>query len=252
MFRVWSPSNNAGFILQTLSQSSVFARIVFVCSLYGFLFFGFFLVQSLLPALLARLRIGLTLFFAAITGNCFDRAFDGAVNDFICLDIGSRTFFFNFADTFMWVGMALTLISLYQSDREIWHPNSKRKKYLIDAAYQYRLAFQAATIAFSSTFILILFSFTYIINSPGTQSINGFAYLMSAGALGALFSVIIFFVGVLYSHKSAGPIFAFERYVDALLKGEKANFSLRKADQHQEYLERLAVKLKKRFEQEAK
>ncbi len=244
----FEPHDNAGFILQTLSQSSAFARVVFVCSLYGFLFFGYFLIQTLLPEKLPKLRVGMTLFFAAISGNCYDRAFFGTVNDFICYYISDRTVYFNVADIFMWIGFGLTLISLYQNDKEIWHPNSKRKKFLVDSAYQYRWAMQASIIAFSSAFILVLFSYTFILNSPGGHAWNGVAYLMSAGALVGLFSAIVFFVGVVYSHRSVGPLVAFERYVDSLLKGEKTQFTLRKGDEHQDYLERVAKKLKDRLE----
>ena len=176
---------NQGFILQTLSQSSVMARVVFVSSLYGFLFFGFFLVQSILSGSLSSLRMGLTLFFSSISGNGYDRAFSGAVTDFICYRFKERTFYFNLADIFMWIGVSLILYSIFRYDQEIWHPNSKRKRYLIDQAYQYKWAFQISLIALSGTLIFILFSYSFMTyGSMHLQNTDGLAYLLSAGALG--------------------------------------------------------------------
>ena len=239
--------SNPGFILQSLSGVSSLARVVFVSSLYGFLFFGFFLLQSILPPALPKLRIGITLFFAAITGNCYDRAIQGAVTDFICFNFGNRVVYFNVADVFMWIGLGFILVTMYQADHLIWHPNSKRKKYLVDQKFQYKWAFQTALIALSSTLILILFSYSYLMHGPmAAANANGWVYLMSAGILGVLFSIFIFYAGVLFSHRSAGPMYAFERYVEALLNGEDENFTLRKTDDHQ-HLMVMAEKLKLNF-----
>ena len=239
---------NAGFILQSFSDHSAFARIVFVSSLYGFLFFGFFLIQYMLPAPLKLLRVGLTLFFASITGNCFDRAMDGAVTDFIGFTTATQTVYFNFADVFMWIGLGCVLYSIFKSDAQIWHPNSKRKKFIINLRYQFRSAFQTSLVAFSATLIVILFSFTYLMNvANGIASTDAHAFLLSAGSLGLLFSLVTFFASVVFSHRSAGPLYAFERYVDALLRGENVKFSLRKNDDHQDLLQ-LAEKLKIQFE----
>ena len=236
--------SNPGFILQSMSDTSSLARVVFVSSLYGFLFFGFFLLHAILPAALPKLRVGITLFFSAITGNCYDRAFNGAVSDFICFRFSERVVYFNLADVVMWVGLGLILTSLYQSDRVIWHPNSKRKKYLVDQVFQYKWAVQTSLIALSSTLILILFSYSYLMHGPmAGQSGNGMVYLLSAGSLGVLFSAVIFYAGVLFSHRSAGPLYAFERYVEGLLNGESQEFTLRKTDDHQNLI-LVAEKLK--------
>lgn len=241
---------NSGFILSALTETSPFSRIVFVASLYGFLLFAFVLVQSILPNPLHTLRSGLVLFFSSITSNAIDRIFKGSVTDFICISISTRTVFFNFADVFMWIGTALVLLSLFKSEHFIWHPDSKRKKYLVNSVYQYKWALQTAFVTFSCTIILILFSYAFVFYS--THPLAGpdkIIYLISAATLGLIFSGITFFAGVLLSHRSAGPLYAFERYVDALLRGEAPVFSLRKNDEHQNLVS-LAEKLKTRMKHE--
>ena len=244
LFRQWGPIHfeshlNSGFILESLSQISSLARIVFVSSLYGFLFFGFFLLQSALPHTLKPLKVGITLFFSAITGNSLDRVMNGAVLDFICIPMGSRQFYFNFADVTMWIGTALIFYNFARSESLIWHPNSKRKSYLVNYRYQFKWAFQTALIAMSSTLILILFSYTFMthISSVARAPNSGSAYLICAGLLGAAFSILTFLSGVMFSHRSAGPIYAFEKHVEALLRGEQSTFRLRENDEHQNLVE---------------
>ncbi len=238
---------NSGFVLQTLSHASVMSRVVFISSLYVFIFFGFFFLQSLLAEPLPALRIGLTLFFASITGNAFDRAFKGAVSDFVCLKIGNRLFYFNFADVIMWIGFAMILHSLYFAEHAIWHPNSKRKKYLVNTRYQFKWAFQSSLVTLSGTLILILFAYSFMVYGPvKLQAVDGYAFLFSASALGFLFSTIVFYAGVIISHRSAGPLYAFERFVEKLLQGEDASLTLRKTDEHQHLLV-LASRLKEKL-----
>ena len=241
---------NSGFILQSLTNVSSLARVVFISSLYGFLFFGFFLLQSFLSEKLISLRVGLTLFFSAVTGNGFDRAFHGAVTDFICFNFGSNIIYFNVADIIMWVGLALIVVSAYRDQDQIWHPRTKRKQYLIDQSLQYKRAFQTSLIAFSSSLILILFSYSFALNTSSfaAQDSNKTIYLFSAALLGILFSAITFYSGVFFSHRSAGPLYAFERYVEALLNGENQTFELRKTDDHQ-HLMIIAEKLKNNLKQ---
>lgn len=55
---------------------------------------------------------------------------------------------------------------------------------------------------------------------------------------------IVFCFGLIVSHRSAGPIYALERYVDNLLDENAEGFKLREQDYHQENLQRIAKKIK--------
>ena len=236
---------NAGFILQSFEDASAWARIVFVASLYGFLFFAYFFLEWFLPASVTRLRAAITLFAAAITGNFYDRAFDGSVLDFIVFTPFSTSFYFNCADVFMWIGLAGILFEVFREGEQIWHPRDKRKQWLVDGQYQLRSALQVGLVSVSLTLIINLFTYAYLTSSGYSEL--AVPCLFTAMSLGLLFSATSFFFSVFISHRSAGALFAFEKYVDAILRGETPKFSLRKKDEHQN-LVRLAEKLKLRLE----
>ena len=227
---------NPGFILQTFADVSPLARVVFVCSLYGFLFFAYFFLEWFLPKESRLLKSSVTLFFGAITGNAYDRAVTGAVSDFIVFHFGSQMVYFNLADCVMWVGVAGIFYFLIRDGREFRSKRSKRNRFLIDESYQLRSAFLSALIAMSMMLILSLFGFTYI-RSLGVSGSQALAFFLSASALGLVFTAIAFISGVVISHRSAGPLYAFERFVEALLRGENPKFKLRKNDEHRHLIE---------------
>jgi signal peptidase II len=136
----------------------------------------------------------------------------------------------------MWVGVVGTLFFLFRDQHAIWKYRSKRQKYLIDGAYQVRAAFLMSLIAFSMMLILSLFAFTSM-RSVGIPMSLALPLFLSASALGLLFTAIAFLAGVLISHRSAGALYAFERHVEALLRGENSKFKLRKNDEHRRLIE---------------
>jgi len=240
---------NPGFILQTFSDASPMARIVFVCSLYGFLFFAYFFLEWFLPKEEAGMKASVTVFFGAITGNAWDRAFSGAVSDFIEFRLGDQLVYFNFADVFMWAGVAGIFIFLVRVSRNARRVRSKRNTFMVDGSYQLRSAFLTALIAFSMMLILSLFGFTYI-RSLGVSDSRALAFLLAGSALGLVFTAIAFLAGVVISHRSAGPLYAFERFVEALLRGERPKFRLRKHDEHRHLIE-VAKKLSEQIHKKA-
>jgi signal peptidase II len=62
--------------------------------------------------------IGVSLLYAGVLGNVFDRFLYGKVVDFISLRFGSYSFpIFNFADVFICIGVILVLIDYYGGKR---------------------------------------------------------------------------------------------------------------------------------------
>jgi signal peptidase II len=238
--------SNPGLILQTLTDASFLSRIVFVSSIYGFIFFAFFLIQYFLNGPFIVLRVSITIFFASITSNAFDRAFNGAVSDFICFNMLSKVFYFNFADAFMWVALIVILIETYRFSSLIWYPKTQRKKHLINYSYQLKRAFQIALTSFSSALALTLFSYTYFMHSENLKQEAQPVFFICSISIGIVFSLVTFFAGVLFSHRSAGPIYAFESYVNLLLDGKNTEFFLRRNDEHQGLVS-LAKRLKEHF-----
>jgi signal peptidase II len=237
---------NPGFILQTFAEVNPLARVVFVCSLYGFLFFAYFFLEWFLPKESRFLKSAITLFFGAITGNAYDRAVTGAVSDFIVFRLESQIVYFNIADCFMWVGVAGIFYFLIQDAQQFKSKKSKRNRFLIDESYQLKAAFLSALIAMSMMLILSVFGFTYI-RSLGLSGSQALAFFLSASALGLVFTAIAFISGMVISHRSAGPLYAFERFVEALLRGEDPKFKLRKNDEHRHLIE-VAKKLSEKIQ----
>ena len=59
-----------------------------------------------------------------------------------------------------------------------------------------------------------------------------------------LILITVFLLGLIISHRSSGPLYAFEHYVDNLLKGEDYELNLREGDNYKHLVE-LARKLRK-------
>jgi signal peptidase II len=254
-FAQWNPSlpsflffeshRNPGFIFQTLSGVSVMARVVFTTSLFALLAFAYFIIQNLLTSPLRQLRLGLTLLLASIAGNSIDRAILGGAIDFICVKTGSELVYFNLADMIMWIGTALTVISLIRDRDLIWHPDSSRKTFLINRNLQLRIAFFTTSIVFFAFSVLTFFSFTFLTHVLHHEARDaGIAYLIGISPLLVLFLSVTFYLSIVFSHRIAGPIHAFRKFVEGLSTSPEQRLVLRKSDEHRE-LEELAEKLKK-------
>jgi signal peptidase II len=82
---------------------------------FGFLWYYFKRVNDSKPTLL----IGLSLIIGGTFGNLIDRALYGQVVDFLDFIIFSYDYpVFNFADTFLVIGMGLLIIAIYFEDKK--------------------------------------------------------------------------------------------------------------------------------------
>lgn len=64
------------------------------------------------------------------------------------------------------------------------------------------------------------------------------------------FCALLFFVGLILSHRSAGPIYAFENFLEDLMKGKYRKLKLRAGDEFthlEEVAENITIALKKRL-----
>ena len=69
-------------------------------------------------------------------------------------------------------------------------------------------------------------------------------YIMIFLIILMLILITVFLLGLIISHRSSGPLYAFEHYVDNLLKGEDYELNLREGDNYKHLVE-LARKLRK-------
>jgi signal peptidase II len=244
-FLFFESHQNPGFIFQTLSGVSVMARVVFTTSLFALLAFAYFIIQNLLTHPLRNLRIGLTLLLGSIAGNSVDRALLGGAIDFICIRTDTGLIYFNLADVIMWFGTAITIVSLIRDRDLIWHPDSSRKTFLINRGLQLRVAIFTTSIVFFAFLVLSFFSFTFLTHVLHHEAREaGLAYLIGISPLLVLFLSVTFYLSIVFSHRIAGPIHAFRKFVEGLSTSPEQRLVLRKSDEHKE-LEDLAEKLRK-------
>lgn len=242
---------NRGLFMGSFAGLPPSLRIISVSTFFTFIVFCYVLVSYFLKSPVRYLRIGMAIFLGGIAGNAIDRIWHGWVIDFISLR-WTPTMIFNLADVFQWIGLALIVYSLFAYEKEIWFPQNTRGKVLINKKVQTHLALKFALVSVFLSFILGVFSYSFLKVSfqLSRQAYNSSilaSFILSFMALSLTFAIVVFLVGLFISHRTAGPIYAFELYVEDLLEGKVRPFKLRKGDYYG-HLEQVAQKLAKRLE----
>lgn len=235
---------NPGIFLGQYANSPALFRVVSLSTIAGFLIAIYFMLIYLLPQKVHKLKYSITLLIAGVSANVFDRVYRGITVDFIPFKLFNNQYFFNIADVSLVAGALYCTYLLFFDDKSIWFEQNERKKFLVNPREQYRLALKFVFFAFISCFIVGIFSITYIqsylINiSRDNLNFYIFIYLILSGVI----CFYVFLVGVFISHRSAGPLYAFEQYIEKLLEGENAPFELRDGDNYK-HLVKVANKLR--------
>lgn len=235
--------HNAGFIMGGFANLSPVFRVICASTLLGFFFFVFVLIQYLLVPQVRSLRIGLSILVGSIAGNVIDRAYFGYVRDFISI---IPNVFFNIADVFMTIGAALIIFSVFKYSEILWHPNSIRKGILINPKLQIAFSFKITLIAFAFTVVIASFAIAFM-NTLAIPYEHMGVFAMSIFSLSGIFLVLTFLAGILLSHRSVGPLYAFEQFIEELLDGKNERpLKLREGDNYK-HLEIIAEKIRLRL-----
>ncbi len=243
--------HNHGALLGLFSELPSLLRVVSLSTGGAFLIFAFFILQYLLPTKSLRLRAGMSLLMGGIIGNVTDRILYGYVIDYVFFRWGnSLSPVFNFADAIQWVGYGMIVFALIREGKLLWPDVELRKSYWINFRYQIRYCLLLVAFGFSFFVIAGTFSYSYfkvtIIELVGKNPavidrfLWPFMITMLAVTLG--FMAILFLVGLILSHRAAGPIYAFERFLEDMFAGNRRNLRLRAGDDFR-HLEELADKL---------
>ena len=221
---------NPGAMLGAFADLPPVLRVVSLSTGGAFLIFIYGIIQHLLPGRLMRLRISMTLLLGGILGNVTDRIFDSSVIDFIVL--GTRGFptpAFNFADAIQWVGYFLIVWDLWVNGAVFWPNENARKRTWIKHRFQLKyciiliangLAFAVISGVFAYTFLKMTISDLVAGPSVLTQKRFIYPFLEVYGMLSLAFASALFVLGKNLSHRTAGPIYAFEKYLVDLLDGK--------------------------------
>lgn len=241
---------NQGFIMGIYADLPDSLRIVALGAFAGFIFFLYLFCMYIIPYSARWVKFGLSFLVGGIFGNVIDKIIYGRTVDFIPLQLGSQQVIFNLADAFQWIGCVIVLWIIFKKDKLIWFPDSSRQNYLINPREQFRVAINFSVVAFSTSLMLGIFSFAFFrtlmttVNLPGQHLM--LSYFLTYLALTLLFCAMSFITGIIISHRSSGPLYAFEQYLDNLMKGRDRKLILRDSDNYK-HLEKVADKLRVHF-----
>jgi signal peptidase II len=248
---------NPGVMLGTFSGLPPVLRVVSLSTGGAFLFCIYLALQYLIPMPALKLRYGMTILLSGIIGNVTDRIIRGAVADFLVVGWpGLQTAAFNFADAIQWVGYGLIVYFLIREGHLFWPEQNERKKLWINPSFQLKYVITLQAIAFGFLVIMGVFFYTYlkitiddlaIVNPMAAENRFLQPFFITFVVIAISFLSILFILARQLSHRTAGPLYAFEKYLADLLDGKTRKFKLRAGDEFP-HLEELADKLNAHFE----
>ncbi len=220
---------NHGAMLGMFSGLPAFLRIVSLSTSGFFLLSIYCFLQYIIPLKMLRLRIGLSLLIGGILGNVIDRTLYGYVIDFLSVKISTwHSPVWNVADMIQWVGYFLIVISLIKEGHLLWPDQNSRQTFWVNKKFQIKYAAVFMMTGLLLTLISLVFSYTYlkitltelIGHNPTAVNQYTHAYLFSFLILVLAFSATLFIIAKIISHRIAGPVYAFERFLNDVLDGK--------------------------------
>lgn len=248
---------NPGAMLGTFSTLPPVLRIVSLSTGGAFLCFIYLALQHLIPQNAMRLRVGMSILLGGILGNVTDRILRGSVTDFILFgNMHHTTPAFNFADSVQWIGYALIVYSLIKDGQLFWPEYNIRRRIWVNPTFQIRFITMLLAMGLGFVAISGVFFYTYLkvsIDSlvvgviPAVEHRFVVPFFITFAIISCGFLLVLFMVGRIVSHRTAGPLYAFEKFLTDLLEGKDRELKLREADDFQ-HLEELAKKLREHFQ----
>lgn len=248
--------HNHGAMLGLFSDLPSVLRIVSLATGGAFLLCTYAIIQYLLPIKSLKLRAGMSILIGGILGNVTDRIIWGYVVDFLVIGNAKLSSpAFNVADALQWVGYFMIMWAFLREGQLLWPENNVRKQYWVNAKFQLKYCFILMGVGLGLTTISLVFSYTYLRvtitefvgNNPALMNKFLIPFVITFIVICLAFCVILFAVGKLISHRIAGPLYAFERFLDEALHGNAKNLKLRSGDEFK-HLEQLAEEIKLKLE----
>ena len=248
--------HNHGAMLGLFTDLPGVLRVVTLSTGGAFILCTYALIQFMLPIRSMLLRIGLSILVGGILGNVADRVIWGYVVDFIVIgtpNLSSPAF--NMADALQWVGYLLIVTAIIREGAILWPENDVRKRYWINRRFQLKHSFFLVGVGVSMTFIGMVFSYTYLrvtiseLVGNNQYLINKFIlpFIVTYALIGLSCCGILFALGKYVTHRIAGPIYAFEKFLTDVLEGPDRPLKLRAGDDFK-HLEALSEKIRQRME----
>lgn len=220
--------HNHGAMLGLFSDLPAVLRIVTLSTSGVFILCIYCLLQYLIPGRMLSLRLSLSVLVGGIIGNVLDRIFYGYVIDFICIETATwHSPIWNMADVIQWLGYLMMVYSLFKYSGQLWPDQNARKTFWINRKFQLKHSVLFMITGLFLTLVSAVFSYTYL--RVSLQEVAGYnpllidkftqPFLVTFFILALMFALLLFSVGKLMSHRIAGPIYAFERFLKDILEG---------------------------------
>lgn len=202
------------------------------------------------------IKIGITVLFGGVFSNLFDKIRHGQVLDFIKFQPtqDSGSLFFNTADLFQTIGWIILIYGVIKLRKQIWWAVERRRDFLIRDLQikKYQVEFVSYILWIMGCVGLSIFLIFHKLSEfsenipPLAQAHLVSKFISYYFVMYVIFTVLVIGLTIYFSNKIYGPIYAVEKYLKALLKGEAPpDLKLRKGDQFKE-MEELMSRLKDR------
>lgn len=220
---------NHGAMLGLFSNLPAFLRIVTLSTSGFFLLSIYCFLQYIIPIRILKLRIGLSLLIGGILGNVIDRTLLGFVVDFLAVQVfGWHSPVWNAADMIQWIGYILIMYSLLKDGHLLWPDQNIRNTFWVNKKFQIKYAIVFMLTGILLTLISLVFSYTYLkitlteVYGQNLAAVNQYteAFMYSFLLLVLAFSATLFIIAKIISHRIAGPVYAFERFLNEILEGK--------------------------------
>lgn len=212
-------------------------------------FFGF--IQTVLPPRLMGLRLGFAFLLAGVLGNLMDRLFFDHIIDFIILGSKEDIFYvFNLADVAEVIGYFLVVHNIIKYFEVLWPKENKRKKKWINPPFQLRFIFFSFGLLSSLSLLLLVFTYSYfkvtlneyLGNKPELVEHIFQLFVRLYILINLVLFMCYYVIALLASHRIAGPIYGFKKYVAELLNPPRfgkndRDFVLRDDDEFKDLIE---------------
>lgn len=241
---------NQGFFMGIYSELPDSLRVVALGCFAGIVFFIYVFLMYIIPTRARLLKYGLSLLVGGMFGNVVDKVVHGKTIDFIPFNYFEIYTVFNVADIFLWIGAGLILMILIGREKLVWYPDSVRGNYLISPKEQLKVGLNFALMVFSCSIVLGIFSYAFFKTTLPVHLMQKdnlmLTYFVTYVLMTLLLCTLAFVTGIISSHKSVGPLYAFEIYVNDLIKGQDRKLTFRDGDNYRE-LEQVAERLRSHF-----
>ena len=243
--------HNQGAMLGLFSDLPAVLRVVSLSTGGAFLLFIFIVVQYLLPIKSLILRSGLSILIGGILGNVFDRIVYGYVIDFITIGTPlSSSPVFNIADALQWVGYLMVATALIKEGNILWPESDHRHTRWVNLRFQLRYCFVLMAVGFGLAAVAGVYSYTFLrvtildLVGPNPRLLDHYLlpFIITFVLVCFVFAGLLFLAGRTISQRIAGPLYAFEKYLDDLMNNRPRPLRLRAGDEFK-HLEQLAARL---------